>query len=47
MAGKRRDYSIGKRPALEDAEEIFALARGFGFAPALAHPATPTIAKAG
>jgi predicted amino acid dehydrogenase/alkylation response protein AidB-like acyl-CoA dehydrogenase len=33
MAGKRRDYSIGKSPPLEDAEEIFALAQGFGFAP--------------
>ena len=47
MAGKRRDYSIGKRPPLEDAEEIFALAQAFGFAPAVAHPITQPIAKAG
>lgn len=47
MAGKRRDYSIGKRPPLEDAEEIFALAQAFGFAPAVAHPTTQSIAKAG
>ena len=47
MAGKRRDYSIGKRPPLEDAEEIFALAQAFGFAPAIAHPSAQPIAKAG
>ncbi len=47
MAGKRRDYSIGKRPPLEDAEDIFALAQAFGFAPAVAHPSAQPIAKAG
>lgn len=35
MAGLQRDYSIGKRPPLEDAEAIFDLARAFGFAPAV------------
>lgn len=35
MAGKQRDYSIGKRPPLEDAEAIFQLALNFGFAPAV------------
>lgn len=35
MAGLQRDYSIGKRPSLEDAEAIFDLARSFGFAPAV------------
>ncbi|MHA6493283.1 aminotransferase class III-fold pyridoxal phosphate-dependent enzyme [Pseudomonas borbori] len=43
MAGKKRDYSIGKRPPLEDAEELFELARHFGFAPAVEQP----IEKAG
>jgi predicted amino acid dehydrogenase len=35
MAGKTRDYSIGKRPPLEEAEAIFELALHFGFAPAV------------
>ncbi|WJN57918.1 aminotransferase class III-fold pyridoxal phosphate-dependent enzyme [Pseudomonas sp. SO81] len=35
MAGKTRDYSIGKRPPLEEAEAIFELALNFGFAPAV------------
>jgi acetylornithine/succinyldiaminopimelate/putrescine aminotransferase/predicted amino acid dehydrogenase len=35
MAGKDRDYSIGKRPSLADAEEILRLALEFGFAPAV------------
>jgi len=35
MAGKKRDYSIGKRPPLEEAEAIFELALNFGFAPAV------------
>lgn len=35
MAGAQRDYSIGKRPPLEDAEAIFDLARSFGFSPAV------------
>jgi acetylornithine/succinyldiaminopimelate/putrescine aminotransferase/predicted amino acid dehydrogenase len=43
MAGKQRDYSIGKRPPLADAEAIFELARDFGFAPAVEQP----IEKAG
>ncbi len=43
MAGKQRDYSIGKRPTLADAEAIFELARDFGFAPAVEQP----IEKAG
>lgn len=38
MAGKRRDYSVGKRPSLEDAEEIFELALGLGFAPVVEQP---------
>lgn len=43
MAGKRRDYSIGKRPPLADAEEVFELAQAFGFSSAVNLP----IAKAG
>lgn len=35
MAGKRRDYSLGKRPPLAEAEEIFELALGLGFAPVI------------
>ncbi len=38
MAGKRRDYSIGKRPSIEDAEEIFELAQHFGFSTACVQP---------
>jgi acetylornithine/succinyldiaminopimelate/putrescine aminotransferase/predicted amino acid dehydrogenase len=43
MAGEQRDYSIGKRPPLADAEAIFELARNFGFASAVEQP----IEKAG
>lgn len=35
MAGRQRDYSIGRRPPLADAEEVLRLALDFGFAPAV------------
>jgi len=43
MAGRRRDYSVGKRPALDEAEDIFALALSLGFASVVEQP----IEKAG
>lgn len=46
MAGRQRDYSIGRRPPLADAEEVLRLALEFGFAPALS-PVSAPAEKAG
>lgn len=43
MAARQRDYSIGRRPSLADAEEVLRLALDFGFAPAI----TELVEKAG